>query len=393
MPARLLLSSDPIVTDVEMHSTAPQGGMRARGFKSAALGGGVVVTILSIALVAAPRAAVGDPLSSARAQAAQISAELQADAARADALSQQYEGAQAQVQQIQSQVQQTQAKISADEAQVHADQINLRKQAIATYMSSGNDTALESLFGPNGESSVVADEYRNVASGNISTAIDSLDVAQKALDAERQKLQASQAQAQTALDAVASDRQAAEAVVAQQQATLGKLNGQIAALVAQQQAAAAAAQHAAFLAKAATQSGPPHAGSAAVPAVGGAALPAAGGAATAVRAAESQIGVPYQWGGEAPGVGFDCSGLTQWSWGQAGVGIPRTAQAQYDAVAHVSLNALQPGDLVFWGNGPGGVYHVAMYVGGGDVVQAPQTGEDVQIDPIWGDGLVGAGRP
>jgi len=73
------------------------------------------------------------------------------------------------------------------------------------------------------------------------------------------------------------------------------------------------------------------------------------------------------------------------------VGLPRTAAAQYDAVAHIPLSDLQPGDLVFWGYG--GISHVGMYVGGGDVVDAPQTGEDVQIQPIWNGGLVGAGRP
>ena len=90
-------------------------------------------------------------------------------------------------------------------------------------------------------------------------------------------------------------------------------------------------------------------------------------------------------------MGFDCSGLTQWAWGRAGVSIPRTAQEQYDAVVHVSLAALEPGDLVFWGRG--GISHVAIYVGGGSVVHAPETGESVRIQPIWNNGLVGAGRP
>ncbi len=112
-----------------------------------------------------------------------------------------------------------------------------------------------------------------------------------------------------------------------------------------------------------------------------------------MAAAQSQLGVPYHWGGESPGVGFDCSGLTQWAWGRAGVSIPRTAQEQYDAIAHVSLAALQPGDLVFWGDGPGGISHVAIYVGGGAVIHAPETGEDVRVQAIWNNGLVGAGRP
>ena len=161
------------------------------------------------------------------------------------------------------------------------------------------------------------------------------------------------------------------------------MKGQIGTLVAQRQAAQAAASHAAFLARVAAAAKLAPATS---PARGGGPtrprpvlpnLPAAGGAATAVAAAESQIGVPYVWGGESPGRGFDCSGLTQWAWRQAGVDLPRTAAAQYDAIAHVPLSDLQPGDLLFWGFG--GISHVGMYVGGGEIVNAPETGELVRI--------------
>jgi cell wall-associated NlpC family hydrolase len=57
------------------------------------------------------------------------------------------------------------------------------------------------------------------------------------------------------------------------------------------------------------------------------------------------------------------------------------------------LAALEPGDLIFWGSGSGGITHVGMYVGGGNVIHAPETGETVRIQPIWDNGLVGAGRP
>ena len=70
----------------------------------------------------------------------------------------------------------------------------------------------------------------------------------------------------------------------------------------------------------------------------------------AVQAAVSQLGVPYVFGGEEAGVGFDCSGLVQWAWGQAGVTIPRTTETQWPALTHVSLDALQPGDLLFYQN-------------------------------------------
>ncbi len=198
-----------------------------------------------------------------------------------------------------------------------------------------------------------------------------------------------------ALDQANSARESAQSTVTDQEATLSQVKGQIATLVAQRQAAQLAASHAAFLARVAASpasigSRGGHHGStspnATLPD-----LPAAGGAATAIAAAESQLGVPYVWGAESPGSGFDCSGLIQWSWRQAGVDLPRTAAAQYDAIAHVPLSDLQPGDLLFWGSG--GISHVGMYVGGGDVINAPETGEVVRIQAIWNDGLVGAGRP
>lgn len=91
----------------------------------------------------------------------------------------------------------------------------------------------------------------------------------------------------------------------------------------------------------------------------------------AVQAAMSQVGTPYVWGGTGAG-GFDCSGLTQWAWRQAGVELPRTAESQ--AVGRqVSAAELQPGDLVVWDG------HVAMYSGDGQMVEA---GSPVQTNPL-----------
>ena len=120
----------------------------------------------------------------------------------------------------------------------------------------------------------------------------------------------------------------------------------------------------------------------------------------AVHAAESQIGVPYVWVGETPGEGFDCSGLTQWSWAQAHFAIPRTAAEQYEGLRHVPLDQLQPGDLLFYYNldDDNQVDHVVMYVGSGPygtetIIAAAHTGTTVGYEPLFTYGLIGAGRP
>jgi cell wall-associated NlpC family hydrolase len=341
---------------------------------------------------------VADSLASAQAQAAQITSQLATDQRRLDTTAQQYDTAQQQVQQVGQQISQIKSAVAQDEANVASDRTSLRQQAVDSYMAGTSANDLQTLFSSGGEQAAVAGEYQSVASGNISGAIDALGVAQAHLASQQSQLQSAQDEAQTALTQAADARQAAQATLADQQATLARVKGRIGALVAQRQAAQLAASHAAFLARVASANATSRVGSPprgidpsrpTRPVLPN--LPAAGGAATALAAAESQIGVPYRWGGESPGGGFDCSGLTQWAWRQAGVDLPRTAAAQYGAIAHVPLSDLQPGDLLFWGFG--GISHVGMYVGGGEIVNAPQTGELVRVQAIWNDGLVGAGRP
>ncbi len=107
----------------------------------------------------------------------------------------------------------------------------------------------------------------------------------------------------------------------------------------------------------------------------------------AVDWALAQVGTPYMWGGETPGVGFDCSGLAQAAYAVAGITLPRVAQDQFDAGPPLPPGApLVPGDLVFFGGGPTDVTHVGMYVGTEDgravMVDAPHTGADVRVEPF-----------
>jgi peptidoglycan DL-endopeptidase CwlO len=118
-------------------------------------------------------------------------------------------------------------------------------------------------------------------------------------------------------------------------------------------------------------------------------VPASGRAATAVAAAKSKLGSSYVWAAAGPSA-FDCSGLTMWAWAQAGVSLPHSSSMQYSSGTRVSASSLQPGDLVFYGSP---IHHVALYVGGGQVIHAPQTGDVVRYASVDMMPIVGAVRP
>jgi cell wall-associated NlpC family hydrolase len=120
-------------------------------------------------------------------------------------------------------------------------------------------------------------------------------------------------------------------------------------------------------------------------------------AVAAINYACGQRGLPYVWGGNGPDgghSGFDCSGLTKAAYAAAGVTLPRTAQTQYNAGSRVPAGQpLLPGDLVFYGT-PNNIHHVGLYIGGGFMVDAPDFGQVVKVEPYRykGDDYAGATR-
>jgi cell wall-associated NlpC family hydrolase len=118
-------------------------------------------------------------------------------------------------------------------------------------------------------------------------------------------------------------------------------------------------------------------------------VPASGGAATAVAVARSKLGSPYVWAASGPST-FDCSGLTMFAWAAAGVSLPHSSSMQYSSGTRVSVGSLQPGDLVFYGSP---IHHVALYVGGGQVIHAPETGDVVRYASVNMMPITGAVRP
>lgn len=209
----------------------------------------------------------------------------------------------------------------------------------------------------------------------------------------------------SATRAAATARQAATAAVDRQRASVKHIQQQKAGLVAA--LARAKAQNArlrrAFTAPKVVKA-PKGSAARAVRA-----LPHASGmGAIAARAALRWLGTPYSWGGGNPTgptlgiaqgahtVGFDCSGLVTYAWARAGIPLTHYATAQYKAGPHPARNQLRPGDLVFFAHNPANpstIHHVGIYIGNGQMVEAPFTGARVRISNAFRPDYAGATRP
>ena len=114
-----------------------------------------------------------------------------------------------------------------------------------------------------------------------------------------------------------------------------------------------------------------------------------------VRTAQRQIGVPYRMGGLSPR-GFDCSGLTLYSYRKNGIRIPRTASQQFKSGKKITLRNARPGDLVFFSTNGGRYSHVGVYRGKGEFIHSPSSGSTVRIDsisnPYWKAHYTGAAK-
>jgi cell wall-associated NlpC family hydrolase len=315
-------------------------------------------------------------------------------------------------------------------SEVDVDKRLVANDAVEAYIYGTPESGIATYFSSSASDQLARTQYTNQIVGDLQTDEGALQQTESTLQTQEVQQQQVAAQAQTEAAQTKSLAAANQQEAATTQATLDQIRGQLAQEVAQaaieeaqQEAAAAAAaasaaarqQAAAAAATAATVAGAVGGstdGAAATDAANQAAGPAAyqgpiAGTSqgdsqqmAAVQAAVSQLGTPYVFGGEEAGVGFDCSGLVQWAWGQAGVTIPRTTETEWPAIPHVSLDALEPGDLLFYYNldGDDQVDHVVMYTGSGPygtdtVIQAPYTGSTVSYSPIFTEGLIGAARP
>jgi cell wall-associated NlpC family hydrolase len=194
------------------------------------------------------------------------------------------------------------------------------------------------------------------------------------------QLSGSQAQEQRAEQAIASLHNQKKAQLDSIRKTLGQRKALLDTLTAQQQ------QQVETTSTAGTGQGSTTTGSDPLPASGSQ-------ADKAVAFVYDQLGCPYLYGGTSCHPGYDCSGLVQAAWAAAGVAIPRDTYEQWAALTHIPMSDLEPGDLIYYN----GESHVAMYVGGGMIIDAPQTGMDVEKIPEstswYAENADGAVRP
>ena len=348
---------------------------------SLAAGGGLTV-------VATPASA--DSLSSVRADIAAAQRQLDALDAQAEAASERYNAARIKLADDQRTASLAQARLDRAQHVLHA----LRKTITAFAVAAYQGDALTSTIGITADTpqafldkvstleavsnsqrqalaSVAAAQREQEQASALASATLKVQKAQTAqMEADRAKVVAAAHQEQQVLSHL-RDRE--ETLVREARARAARIAAEraAAALAARQAAAAAAAQ--ALMSQ--PVSYPPVTGS--------------GGARVAVQWAYRELGKPYVWGAAGPD-SFDCSGLTQYVWAKAGVYLDHYTGSQWNEGRHVTQAELQPGDLVFFGSD---LHHVGLYIGNGNMIEAPHTGADVRISPYLRPDYAGAVRP
>ena len=305
-----------------------------------------------------------------------------------------------------------QRKLTADLAARNAE---LSDYAEDTYVRGGDLSNLDTVIVGAPNTAGVRMSYLRTASGDRKVIIDNLRASREDLERFEVKVRAAEAESRAHAAATKRARLGAEDAANRYESLLSSVQGDLAAAVRTEQLRREAEERssaAALTAGAAARSAAAAAArAAATPATTQEARPAArnpneetsapitttavqpapalrvsspGGsrpaAQIAVNAAYSVIGVPYVWAGASPSGGFDCSGLTQWVWAQAGRSISHAADWQRDEIQPISESELEPGDLVFYGDPPS---HVALYVGAGQIINAPYTGEYVRVRSMY----------
>ena len=373
----------------------------------------LAITALVLSGLVVPATAGAATIAQTKAEIARLSATLSQETQTSERTANEYDAAKVQLADIKSHITDLQGKEAVKRAAIAVTGRALVKAVVAAYVLGASEAQIMALFNQDVTSSDARMVYEDQVIGNLTKLKDAYVAAKESLATTLSDVvvQRNKSQQQTQhIQALLQENVANENAT---QATLTEVTRELKAkIIAYEITAGAAAARARNIAgeeeavAAASAVGGTPAANEVLAAIAAAAPPIiteiAGTAQgnLALHWAESQLGVPYVWGGETPGVGFDCSGLVQWAWAKAGIAIPRTTETEYPAMKRVLLSQLQPGDLLFYFNldGDHQVDHVVMYAGSGPygtstVIAAAHSGTNVSYEPIFTFGLVGATRP
>jgi cell wall-associated NlpC family hydrolase len=365
-----------------------------------------VSALLVALLTAAPAAA--DPLSSKRAQAAAVLAQVQSLDASVSKAVDDYNAARIRLDEIHAKQRDNRRHLGIARAGLREAQNALEQRLLTLYTSDSPD-ALELLLGATTLEDLLA---RAETVGRVSEQDERVvsEIRAFGADVKRREaaLEAARAEQEDVVSEVAARRREIEAQLAARRSLLATIKTEIERIEAAEARRQQRLQEEARrrLARASSPStGSP--GSATPPSPssspGPVASPSVGSDAAAgtppparhggvVGIAMRYLGIPYKWGGSSPSTGFDCSGFVMFVYAQVGVSLPHNAAAQYGYGSAVSRSQLQPGDLVFF-NGLG---HNGIYIGGGQFIHSPHTGDVVKIsslsDSWYAQTYVGARR-
>jgi len=333
-----------------------------------------------VVVTAFPTVAHGDEISDKKAQAAAIAAKIDDLSRVVEQYAEAANGAEIELAGLTQQVTEAEGRVAAAQVQLQQHQTELRSYAIDAYVKGGEPTTVDDISSDLNAAGQ-AEGYLSVAAGNRQQLVDQLRATQQDVQIQIGQLNDAKSQAQAKADDLNSKRSAAASAVAQQQALKNQVDSQLAQLVAAEQARRAQAAEAAAAQRRAS------AGTVISAPVGP--IPGNGGASTAVNVALAQQGKPYQYGAAGPD-SFDCSGLVMYAWAAAGVSLPHYVPSQYSATRHVSLDQIQPGDIIYYNN----FGHDGIYIGGGKIVHAPHTGDVVKVvDMYYVGNPIAASRP
>ncbi len=331
---------------------------------------------LAFALTVGVVPAVAVPsISDKEDQARQAKVQIDALDEKVEVAAEAYNEANAKHRALLDEISETNKKLEATNARIDELQHHLAVRASSMYRS-GPVGFVEVLFEARdfGDFAATWDLLKDMNDREAQNVAELKD-ARAAAEQARAELNTKEAAAKVILDQMAANKAAIEKQLSERKSLLAGLESEIAALEAADAARAAAAAAAAVSRSSSAPRTFP--------------APTRAARSEVVSIAKQYLGAPYVWGGSGPN-SFDCSGFTMFVYAQVGVSLPHSSRSQINSGERVSRSDLQPGDLVFFGSP---IHHVGIYVGGGQYIHAPRTGDVVKISSLGRSDYAGACRP